>query len=79
MIDQQVLPTYAGNFRWVNSMEWSGQKTFAESPMAPFTVDGKKAGLIKAYGPLSFLKVTFQYALQLLFAFPCAKEFSFPY
>uniref|UniRef100_A0A6V7QU96 Carboxypeptidase n=1 Tax=Ananas comosus var. bracteatus TaxID=296719 RepID=A0A6V7QU96_ANACO len=55
--EYDLICNWLGNFRWVNSMEWSGQKTFAESPMAPFTVDGKKAGLIKAYGPLSFLKV----------------------
>jgi Serine carboxypeptidase len=46
-----------GNYRWVNSMKWSGSETFVETNMTSFTVDGEEAGLIKSYGPLSFLKV----------------------
>lgn len=38
-------------------MEWSGQKEFVSSPEVPFTVDDSEAGLLKNYGPLSFLKV----------------------
>lgn len=38
-------------------MEWSGQKEFVSSPEVPFTVDDSEAGLLKTYGPLSFLKV----------------------
>lgn len=48
----------AGNYRWVNSMKWSGSETFVETNMTSFTVDGEEAGLIKSYGPLSFLKVS---------------------
>lgn len=40
-------------------MEWSGQKEFVASKEVPFVVDGSEAGLLKNYGPLSFLKVTF--------------------
>jgi hypothetical protein len=39
-------------------MEWSGQKDFVASPEVPFTVDDSEAGLLKNYGPLSFLKVS---------------------
>lgn len=46
-----------GNSRWVHAMEWSGQKNFVESPEVPFIVDGSEAGVLKRYGPLSFLKV----------------------
>lgn len=38
-------------------MNWSGQKEFAASKIAPFLVDGKEAGLLKSHGPLAFLKV----------------------
>jgi len=38
-------------------MEWSGQKEFATSLEVPFVVDGSEAGLLKRYGPLTFLKV----------------------
>ncbi|XP_058099119.1 serine carboxypeptidase-like isoform X1 [Magnolia sinica] len=55
--EYDLICNWLGNFRWVNSMEWSGQKKFAVAPMEPFTVDGKEAGLLKSYGSLSFLKV----------------------
>lgn len=38
-------------------MGWSGQRGFAGSPTVQFLVDGAQAGLLKSYGPLSFLKV----------------------
>uniref|UniRef100_A0A1D1YDI1 Serine carboxypeptidase-like n=1 Tax=Anthurium amnicola TaxID=1678845 RepID=A0A1D1YDI1_9ARAE len=46
-----------GNSRWVESMDWSGHGKFAEAPIISFNVDGKDAGKLKSYGPLSFLKV----------------------
>lgn len=48
-----------GNSRWVQAMEWSGQKEFVASPDVPFEVDSAEAGLLKSHGPLSFLKVPF--------------------
>ncbi|CAN6992108.1 unnamed protein product [Brassica rapa subsp. trilocularis] len=47
----------AGNSRWVNAMEWSGQENFKATNEVPFVVDGKEAGKLKSYGQLSFLKV----------------------
>ncbi|XP_072975078.1 serine carboxypeptidase-like isoform X1 [Typha angustifolia] len=55
--EYDLICNWLGNFRWVNSMEWSGHQIFAKAPMLPFTVDRKEAGLLKAYGSLSFLKV----------------------
>jgi hypothetical protein len=44
-------------------MKWSGQKEFAASPDVPFIVNGSEAGLLKNYGPLSFLKVSIAFSL----------------
>lgn len=55
--EYDLICNWLGNFRWVNAMEWSGHKIFAEAPMLPYMVDGKEAGSLKSYGPLSFLKV----------------------
>jgi serine carboxypeptidase-like clade 4 len=55
--EYDLICNWLGNYRWVNSMKWSGSETFVETNMTSFTVDGEEAGLIKSYGPLSFLKV----------------------
>ncbi|KAL6896702.1 hypothetical protein ACP4OV_007274 [Aristida adscensionis] len=55
--EYDLICNWLGNFRWVNSMVWSGQQNFSEAPMLPFKANGKDAGLLKSYGPLSFLKV----------------------
>ena len=46
-------------------MEWSGQQKFVASSEVPFEVDGSKAGVLKNYGPLSFLKVSLSLSLSL--------------
>lgn len=48
---------WTGNSRWVHAMEWSGQKEFVAASTIPFSVNGVEAGLQKAHGPLTFLKV----------------------
>jgi len=53
----ECLCVWAGNSRWVHSMEWSGQKDFVSSSDSSFVVDGAEAGVLKSHGPLSFLKV----------------------
>ncbi|XP_027365210.1 serine carboxypeptidase-like 48 isoform X2 [Abrus precatorius] len=55
--EYDLICNWLGNSRWVHAMEWSGQKEFVASPEVPFTVDDSEAGLLKNYGPLSFLKV----------------------
>jgi serine carboxypeptidase-like clade IV len=61
-----------GNYRWVNSMKWSGSETFVETNMTSFTVDGEEAGLIKSYGPLSFLKVRIARRRVSFYLFACS-------
>jgi hypothetical protein len=48
----------AGISNWVHAMEWSGQNQFVASKSVQFLVDDIEAGLLKSYGPLSFLKVS---------------------
>ncbi|WVY98468.1 hypothetical protein V8G54_030619 [Vigna mungo] len=55
--EYDLICNWLGNSKWVHAMEWSGQKEFVSSPEVPFTVDDSEAGLLKTYGPLSFLKV----------------------
>ncbi|KAF6155416.1 hypothetical protein GIB67_019942 [Kingdonia uniflora] len=57
-----------GNSRWVHAMECSGHKQFVGSPIVPFVVDGAKAGQMKSYGSLSFLKVSPSIHLKLRFS-----------
>lgn len=38
-------------------MPWSGQNKFVAASNVSFVVDGKEAGIMKNYGPLTFLKV----------------------
>ncbi|KAF3454922.1 hypothetical protein FNV43_RR05370 [Rhamnella rubrinervis] len=55
--EYDLICNWLGNSRWVQAMQWSGQKKFNDSPTVPFQVDGAEAGQLKTYGPLSFLKV----------------------
>ncbi|KAI5648584.1 hypothetical protein M9H77_34589 [Catharanthus roseus] len=55
--EYDLICNWLGNSRWVHAMQWSGQKEFVASPEVLFEVEGSKAGLLKNYGPLSFLKV----------------------
>ncbi|KAK6936100.1 Peptidase S10, serine carboxypeptidase [Dillenia turbinata] len=55
--EYDFICNWLGNSRWVQAMEWSGQKQYGASPSVKFMVDGKEAGALNSYGPLSFLKV----------------------
>ncbi|XP_020214792.1 serine carboxypeptidase-like [Cajanus cajan] len=55
--EEDLICNWLGNSRWVQAMEWSGQKAFGTSPTVKFVVDGAEAGSLNSYGPLSFLKV----------------------
>ncbi|XP_004307353.1 PREDICTED: serine carboxypeptidase-like [Fragaria vesca subsp. vesca] len=55
--EYDLICNWLGNSRWVHAMEWSGQNKFVNSPEIPFVVDDSEAGVLKNYGPLSFLKV----------------------
>ncbi|OVA17989.1 Peptidase S10 [Macleaya cordata] len=55
--EYDLICNWLGNSRWVDAMEWSGHQEYVASPTVPFVVDGAEAGVLKTYGPLSFLKV----------------------
>ncbi|KAF8046471.1 hypothetical protein N665_3663s0003 [Sinapis alba] len=55
--EYDFICNWLGNSRWVEQMNWSGQKEFGSAKTVPFIVDGKEAGLMKNHGPLAFLKV----------------------
>ncbi|KAM7279888.1 hypothetical protein ACFE04_007022 [Oxalis oulophora] len=62
-IKQNIVPRcleqigYCGNSRWVDAMKWSGQKDFGAAKNVSLVVDGSEAGVMRSYGPLTFLKV----------------------
>ncbi|KAK1421632.1 hypothetical protein QVD17_24118 [Tagetes erecta] len=55
--EYDFICNWLGNYRWVDAMKWSGQPEFKAARVIKFKVDGKEAGLLKNYGPLTFLKV----------------------
>ncbi|KAI3989601.1 hypothetical protein MKX01_036210 [Papaver californicum] len=55
--EYDLICNWLGNSRWVEPMEWSGHQEYVASANVPIVVDGAEAGLLKSYGPLSFLKV----------------------
>ncbi|KAG9441736.1 hypothetical protein H6P81_017590 [Aristolochia fimbriata] len=55
--EYDLICNWLGNSRWVHSMEWSGQQQFGSAPTVPFKVDGAETGVLKSFGPVSFLKV----------------------
>ncbi|XP_071734032.1 serine carboxypeptidase-like [Rutidosis leptorrhynchoides] len=55
--EYDLICNWLGNWRWVHDMEWSGKEGFNTSSQVPFVVAGSDSGLLKTYGPLSFLKV----------------------
>lgn len=57
-------------------MQWSGQKEFVASPEVLFEVEGSKAGLLKNYGPLSFLKVHLFLSVVIFCSFNLSSSFS---
>ncbi|CAA7027746.1 unnamed protein product [Microthlaspi erraticum] len=55
--EYDLICNWLGNSRWVEQMNWSGQKDFGSAKTVPFLVEGKEAGLMKNHGSLTFLKV----------------------
>ncbi|KAL0887297.1 hypothetical protein Bca101_011280 [Brassica carinata] len=55
--EYDFLCNWLGNSRWVEQMNWSGQKEFGSAKTVPFMVDGKEAGVMKNHGSLTLLKV----------------------
>ncbi|XP_058755098.1 serine carboxypeptidase-like [Vicia villosa] len=54
--EYDLICNWLGNSQWVHAMKWSGQEQFGASKTVSFLVDGKTAGLLNSYEPLSFLK-----------------------
>ena len=56
---EDFICNWLGNFQWVTEMSWDGQRGFNSEPLKRWTSpDGRSdAGEVKAYGPLSFVKV----------------------
>ncbi|KAF5180327.1 Serine carboxypeptidase-like [Thalictrum thalictroides] len=55
--EYDLICNWLGNSRWVDAMQWYGQKEFVGKPAVSFLVDGAEAGQLKSHGPLNFLKV----------------------
>ncbi|KAL5723763.1 Protein cbp3 [Ranunculus cassubicifolius] len=55
--EYDLICNWLGNSKWVHAMEWYGQKEFAGKANVSFVVDGEEVGVLKGYGPLSFLKL----------------------
>ncbi|KMZ69154.1 putative Serine carboxypeptidase [Zostera marina] len=55
--EYDLICNWLGNSRWVESMEWNGQKNYVSADILPFMVDGVEAGQMKNYDTVSFLKV----------------------
>nr|GMD25401.1 serine carboxypeptidase-like [Ipomoea batatas] len=55
--EYDLICNWLGNWRWVQALQWSGQKGFGAAPNVTFSVDGKEKGIQKRFGPLTFLKV----------------------
>ncbi|CAL1392286.1 unnamed protein product [Linum trigynum] len=55
--EYDLICNWLGNWNWVHAMKWSGQEQFDGASTVPFMVGSTKAGELKGYGPLHFLKV----------------------
>ncbi|XP_062144310.1 uncharacterized protein LOC133851756 isoform X3 [Alnus glutinosa] len=51
LAEDNAIDVVTGNSRWVDAMEWSGQKQFRPTATVPFLVDGAEAGLLKSHWP----------------------------
>ncbi|KAM3399050.1 serine carboxypeptidase-like [Capsicum galapagoense] len=55
--EYDLICNWLGNSNWVHAVEWSGQKGFGAAPSVSFSVDDEEKGVLKNFGPLTFLKV----------------------
>ena len=55
--DADIICNELGNRWWVDALEWSGSKAWAEAKDEPWEVDGEHAGTVKSVGGLSFVSV----------------------
>lgn len=43
----------------MEDMKWSGRHQFLKTKLTSYKINGKKVGMFKKTGPLTFVKVTF--------------------
>ncbi|KAF9444146.1 alpha/beta-hydrolase [Macrolepiota fuliginosa MF-IS2] len=48
---------WVGNERWTLDLEWSGREKFVREELREWTVEGKKAGLVRSHGGFTFVTV----------------------
>lgn len=52
-----LVCNWIGNERWTMNLEWSGQQEYLNSALREWTVDGKRVGLTRKAGGLTFVTV----------------------
>ena len=55
--DQDYICNWLGNQAWTLALPWPGQGAFRAAAVADWPAGAKKAGELRASGPLSFLRV----------------------
>ncbi|XP_038717180.1 serine carboxypeptidase-like 48 [Tripterygium wilfordii] len=55
--DYYLLCNHLENSEWVLNMKWYAKEEFGKAPSLPYFVDNEEVGLLRSYGPLSFLRV----------------------
>jgi carboxypeptidase C (cathepsin A) len=60
---------WVGNERWTLAVEWSGHEEFVKEELREWVVDGKKAGLVRSKGGLTFVTVDAAGHMVCLFLF----------
>ncbi|KAH7101286.1 serine carboxypeptidase [Auriculariales sp. MPI-PUGE-AT-0066] len=51
------IANWVGNLRSANELEWSGANRFRAAELREWSVQGKKAGIVKSFGPFTFATV----------------------
>ncbi|XP_047336090.1 serine carboxypeptidase-like [Impatiens glandulifera] len=55
--EYDLICNWLGIYRWVEDMQWYGQRQYNHASLVSYEVDGSTKGEIKEYGPLTFLKI----------------------
>jgi carboxypeptidase C (cathepsin A) len=52
-----LICNWVGNEIMSRSLEWTGQDAYGKAEMKEWMVDGRKAGKVRSYGPLTFATI----------------------
>lgn len=55
--EYDLICNWLGNARWVAEIDWSGKQNYSTAASKSFMVGEEEAGVMRNYGPLTFLKV----------------------